>query len=411
MSLPTPLRKALALALLVPALVSSALAQTSAEVTFVSPNYIATKNVNGVVTQVYSGTDYGDAVNAAINNLTPNRTTKERVTVRAGGNSGNAGPNANLRAEPAITMKSYTIVDFQNNTLFVNPAGVNYTYKIGIKADRVNNIEIRNLRVTGWPYNGILVTGCDNVTISGVNMAFSLPAGVSGAKNGIGLRVDDATRGTTAYATGFRHEGTSSFSGNKGNHGDNHGFETASLDGAVFGNINATDSDGCALLLNTTRNATVGIVTGVRADQTFGSYAAFRCANSAGPNVNVTKVISRDSGRGFFTPTNCTDISVGSVDIRTSVSQGILLQTGGSATVGTIGVASYVMDGRQEGIRLDDSHTGSTFRQIALRGNNGGGIWESDGAGFSSYVNVDARNGEGTNTRLSSTSTFTGGFR
>ena len=69
------------------------------------------------------------------------------------------------------------------------------------------------------------------------------------------------------------------------------------------------------------------------------------------------------------------------------------------------------MDGRAEGIRNDDAHTGSTFNQLALRRNAGGGIWETDGAGSNAYVNVDARNGVGTNTRLGPGSTFTGGFR
>ncbi len=408
MSLPIPLRRAFALALLVPAFASSALAVTSAEVTFVSPNYVATKNVNGTVTQVYSGTEYYSAINAAINGLTANRTAKERVTVRAGGSSG-APDGTNIKA---INLRSNTIIDFQNNTINVNPVGSGdtYRYTVGIKADRADNIEIRNVRVTGWPRYGFWITGCNNVTLSGVNMAFSIDASNGVTINGIGIRADNNTRSTTAYATGFRHEGTSTFTGMTGNHGNNHGFETNLLDGAQIGNVSSTDVGSCSLLLNKTKNTDVGIVTGVRCDPT-GSYAAFRCANDAGPGVVTTKVISRDCGRGFFTPTNSVDITVLSVDLRTSVSQGILLQTGGSATIGTAGVASYIMDGEAEGIRTDDAHSGSTFNQIALRRNAGGGIWETDGAGSNAYVNVDARNGVGTNVRLGPGSTFTGGYR
>jgi hypothetical protein len=416
MSLHTLSRRALALALLIPALASSALAQTSAEVTFVSPNYIATKNVNGAITQVYSGTEYYTAVNTAITSLTANRTVKERVTVRAGGSSGNT-PVGVIKA---INLRSNTIIDFQNNTVFVNPvSALNATgqavddafrFGVGIKADRADNIEILNVRVTGWPRYGFWITGCNNVRLSGVSMAFSIDTAKGVIANGIGVRADNNTRSTTAYATGFRHEGTSTFTGMTGNPGNNHGFETNLLDGAQIGNITSTDVGSCSLLLNRTRNTDVGIVTGVRCDTT-GSYAAFRCANDAGPGVITTKVISRDCGRGFFTPTRCFDITVLAVDLRTSVSEGILLQTGGSSTVGTIGVASYIMDGLKEGIRNDDAHTGSTFNQIALRRNARGGIWETDGAGSNAYVNVDARNGVGTNTRLGPGSTFTGGFR
>jgi hypothetical protein len=407
MSLPTPLRRAFALALLIPAFAASALAVTSAEVTFVSPNYVATKNVNGTVTQVYSGTEYYSAINAAINGLTPNRTVKERVTVRTGGSSG-APTGTTIKA---INLRSHTIIDFQNNTVNVNPVGTGdtYRYTVGIKADRADNIEILNVRVTGWPRYGFWITGCNNVRLSGVNMAFSINASQGVTINGIGVRADNTTR--TGYATGFRHEGTSTFTGMTGNHGNNHGFETAKLDGALFGNITSTDVGSCSLLLNDTRNTDVGIVTGVRCDTT-GSYAALRCANDAGPAVVVQKVISRDCGRGFFTPTNSVDITVGAVDLRTSVSQGILLQTGGSAKVGTTGIASYILDGSAEGIRADDAHTGSTFRHIALRRNSGGGIWETDGSGYNAYVDVDARNGSSsTNARLGTGSTFTGGYR
>lgn len=403
-----PSGRALALALLIPVLASAALAVTSSEVTFVSPNFIATKNVNGTVTQLYSGTEYYSAVNAAINGLTPNRTAKERVTVRVGGSSG-APTGTTIKA---INLRSNTIIDFQNNTINVNPVGPGdtYRYSVGIKADRADNIEIRNVRVTGWPRYGFWITGCNNVTLSGVNMAFAIDASNGVTINGIGIRADNNTRSTTAYATGFRHEGTSTFTGMTGNHGNNHGFETNLLDGAQVGNIRSDDVGSCSLLLNKSKNTTVGIVTGVRCDPT-GSYAAFRCANDAGPNVFVQQVISRDCGRGFFTPTNCFDINVGVVDLRASVSQGILLQTGGSATVGTIGVASYILDGQAEGIRTDDNHTGSTFNQIALRRNAGGGIWETDGAGGNAYVSVDARNGVGTNVILGPGSTFTGGYR
>lgn len=414
--LPALLRRILLAAALLPALASICRAQTSAEVVFTAPDYVATRNINGAVTQVYRGADYYAAVNAAINSLTPNRTVKERVTVRAGGSSGNT-PDGVIKA---INLRSHTIIDFQNNTIFVNPVSAldaqgnpvddAYRFGVGIRADRADNIEILNVRVTGWPRYGFWITGCNNVRLAGVNMAFSIDASRGVTINGIGIRADNTTRSATAYATGFRHEGTSTFTGMTGNHGNNHGFETASLEGAVIGNISSTDVGSCSLLLNRTRATTVGVVTGVRCDTT-GSYAAFRCANDAGPDVVVEKVISRDSGRGFFTPTNCFDITVRSVDLRTSVSQGILLQTGGGATVGTIGVASYVMDGRAEGIRTDDNHTGSTFNQIALRRNAGGGIWETDGAGANAYVNVDARNGVGVNTRLGPGSTFTGGFR
>jgi hypothetical protein len=74
------------------------------------------------------------------------------------------------------------------------------------------------------------------------------------------------------------------------------------------------------------------------------------------------------------------------------------------------GVTINGMGSRADNIRTDDAHTGSTFNEIALRRNSGGGIIETDGADYNRYINVDARNG-GTNTSLGPNSTFTGGYR
>ncbi|HJT72390.1 MAG TPA: hypothetical protein VJ720_00190, partial [Chitinophaga sp.] len=65
----------------------AAVAASSAEVVKIGDNYRA--SVNG--TQVYLGTDYIASINAAIAGLTPNRTTKEWVTIKNSGSSGNSG--------------------------------------------------------------------------------------------------------------------------------------------------------------------------------------------------------------------------------------------------------------------------------------------------------------------------------
>lgn len=394
---------ALALVLLIAPLAETSSAVSSGEVTLSGTTYTAKRTRDGVITTVYTGSDYFSAVNAAINNLTTGRTAKERVTIRSGGSSGSTPAGV----KKSIHMKPYTIVDFQNQAINCN--GGNDI--IAIRADRSDNIEIRNVRVTGNPGMGFYIQSCNNTTLSGVNMAFS------GSTNGMGIRADNYTRyryDYTKYMTGFRTEGTMTFSGMTGNQGNNHGLETANIEG-VIGNVTSTDVGSAGVLLNRSRNTTVGTVTGIRCDEG-GSYAAFRAANQGGPNMRVAAVISRDCGRGVFTTTDSVGLDVDRVDLQRS-SQGILLQTGYGSSIGTAGVSSVIFD-CPEAIRIDDGHTDSTFTQITLRDDlspgTRRGIWETDGSGNNDYINCDARNngtGNPLNVVVGAGSTFTGGYR
>ncbi|WP_163408831.1 hypothetical protein [Flavobacterium ajazii] len=281
----------------------------SGEVTGSTGAYVT--KVNGVTK--YTGSDYVAAIQAAINNLTSGRDVKEWVTVRVSGASGSTGG-----ALKYVNMASYTGLDFVNNTFNANSGDA---LVIPIWADRKTNVEVKNLKVTGKPRYGIWFKGCTVMNISNITMNIGVPQ----ADLGLGIRVDNSTAATSNLTI----SGTINITG-----GDN-SIETYGVDGFSIGNVTSSNNAACGVLLNQSKNGTVGTVTGTN-NSTTGSvtgYATFRCANNNGPNIVCTKVYSRGSGRGFFSVTGSNGCTVNTVDIANTAIQGILLQDASNTKV------------------------------------------------------------------------------
>lgn len=277
-------------------------AVSSGEVTSSGANFIA--KVNGVTK--YTGSDYIAAIQAAVNNLTSGRTTKEWVTIKNSGSSGSSGGSLKY-----VSMPSYTGLDFSNVTFTCNS---NDALIVPVLADRKTNVEVKNLKVSGNPRYGIWFKGCSVMNISNIVMNITIPA----QDLGLGIRVDNST-GATSNLT---------ISGNINITGGDNSIETYGVDGFSIGDVTSSNNAACGVLLNQSKNGSVGTVTGTN-NSTTGSvtgYATFRCANSNGPNVTCTKVYSRGSGRGFFSVTGSNGCTVGTVDIANTAIQGIFLQ-------------------------------------------------------------------------------------
>ncbi|WP_207426940.1 right-handed parallel beta-helix repeat-containing protein [Pedobacter sp. SYSU D00535] len=285
---------------------SSAKALASGEVVNVNGQWRAT--VNGV--QRYLGSDYIAAINAAIGGLTAGRTTKEWVTIKNSGSSGNSGGSVK-----AVNMQSYTGLDFSNTTFTCNS---NDLLIVPVQADRKTQIEVKNLRVSGNPRYGIWFKGCTNMIISNITMNLTNGSG----QYGLGIRVDNSTAATSNLTI----NGTQSFTG-----GDMH-IETYGVSGFNIGNVTTSNNYGCGVLLNQSRNGSVGTVTGNR-NCNGGGYATFRVANNNGPSVTCAKVYSRSSGRGFFSVSGSNGTTVTTVDIANNTSHGIFLEDASNTRV------------------------------------------------------------------------------
>jgi hypothetical protein len=263
------------------------------EVTSSNNTWLA--RVNG--TTVYQGSRYFDAVNAAINGMNAGT-----INIRNSGDSGPDGGNVySIRPRPNQTL------DFHGHQINANGGDL----VVPIHCDRRDNITIRNLHVVGNPRYGVWFRGCSNVVLHNITMNLSNNNPV-----GLGIRVDNST----GAASNLTISGNININGARG-----HGVETYGIEGFTIGDVTVTNNGGSGLLLNNSRNGSVGNVVGHYNNQG-GGYATFRVANNNGPNVTVNSVYSRNSGRGFFSVTGSNGTTINYVDIADSSSHGIFLE-------------------------------------------------------------------------------------
>lgn len=281
---------------------SGELYASSGEVTKSGRNFVAT--VDGET--VYNGRDFIFAIQAAANNLTAGRSSKEIVRIKTSGSTGRHSWDGDLKA---VNIPSFTILDFEGNTMDVNDDRDNTI--VPIRGQSVSDIEIRNMRITGNPRYGMWIQSCENVTLSQIHI--SIPKATS---IGLGIRIDDH-RGPLSKNVSIDYVYVEN--------SQHHAVETYGVDGINIGTVETRDTGGCGLLLNYTANATVGTVNAYRASNG-GGYAAFRAANHAGPNITVDKVIARECGRGVFAVSGSYGITINSVDIEGSTSHGMLIE-------------------------------------------------------------------------------------
>jgi Ricin-type beta-trefoil lectin domain. len=246
---------------------------------------------------VYQGSRYFEAVNAAANNM-----GSGTINIRNSGDSGSDGGNVySMRPQANQTL------DFHGHQVNANGGDL----VVPVYCDRRDNITVRNMHVVGNPRYGVWFRGCSNVTLENITMNLNNNSPV-----GLGIRVD----GSTGPANNLTIRGNTNINGSAG-----HAIETYSVDGFTIGDVTVTNSGGSGLLLNDSRNGTVGNVVG-HYNNWGGGYATFRVANNNGPNVSVNSVYSRNSGRGFFSVTGSNGTTVNHVDIDTTTSQGIFLE-------------------------------------------------------------------------------------
>ena len=203
----------------------------------------------------------------------------------------------------AIVVESNQVYDFGGRTLDGGNIKDNGLFRCFNKT----GVTIRNVTVTNSPRYAVLARDCLNATITNFTMT-----NMSGSVGGI--RFDAA-----GASNGLRLDAINAFDVG------GHAVEVWNANGFTIGNIRADRTTGCGLLLNASRNGTVGSVTGNYNNQG-GGYATFRVANNNGPNVYAGSVYSRNSGRGFFSVSNSSGTTVNYVDIASTTKEGIYIQ-------------------------------------------------------------------------------------
>lgn len=245
---------------------------------------------------VYTGTDMKAAVEAGINSLTSNRTTKQKVLVQGDGT---------VAADTRINIANYTVLNVCG-TIHVTgtPSGDN----AALYARDRHHIDIPNVRVTGTPAYGLFFRNVNDLHIGYAEMRNT---------TGIGIRVDNhPSNGTYPKVRNIRID----YAHVEGI--QNQGVETYGVDGLIVGTVYARNVRDSSLLLNDTINAEIGLIDSDGAP-TGNGYAAFRMANRNGRydngsypiNIRVGEVKARGGGRGIFCVSESGGAEIKRVDI------------------------------------------------------------------------------------------------
>ena len=281
-----------------------------------------------------------DCVNEAFNLLTPDRTTKEKVSVITSGSTGPASKNQNstvyrtnrMLSSVAINVKSFVILDFENNYIFVddsqtfkNDAGTEYNINCFIDMERgINNSTICNINLMGIHVYGAFLAQSYFILFKNFNIQIAKGQSRS---SGIGIRAQSQANAVcNVELSRWSHDlyfDNCSFCGTL-----EHGIETFNVYNVYANTIKCTDIGGCGILLNCTYNAWINEVIGVRCCAS-GTYAAARFANDAGPNINIHYVYGEACGNGVFLVSSSNGITIDKINLVNTHSTPVYV--GGSA--------------------------------------------------------------------------------
>ncbi|GAB2907493.1 right-handed parallel beta-helix repeat-containing protein [Streptomyces mayteni] len=309
----------------------------------------AVRNGNTWTAPGYSGTDMLSAMRAAVNSLTPGRTSKQRVVVRGSGQ---------VPANQSLDLPSYTVLDVCGT---INYTGTMAANQAPIRTQNTTDVEVQNVSITGAPYFGIFVRNGTNITLGQINMQLS---------GGLGIRIDNhANRNVRTRNVRIDNVFVSG--------SGSHAVETYGVDGITIGTVTARNVGESGLLLNDTINATITRVDAENAGTGTG-YAAFRMANRNGRigssypvNIRVGEVIARGGGRGVFCVSESGGAQIDRVTISNTGNNAILIENCYGVNIATQGGTITGGGGVRIAARTEFANTSDvTLQNLTLTNNS-----------------------------------------
>jgi fibronectin type 3 domain-containing protein len=303
-------------------------------------------------TTVYDGYSMQEAMQAAVDSLTPGRTSRERVVVL---NSGR------MPADLAVDLPSHTefescgVIDVTGNeSLF------SYEQHVGaVRIRHAEDVSVPYLSLTGNPNFGVYVRTSSDLYFGQLDLRL---------RGGHGVRIDSRDDDSVREVRNVRIDevfvsGTES-----------HGVETYGVDGISIGTVIARDTGFAGILLNDTVNADIDLVDGIGAGTGTG-YAAFRTANRNGmidgeypTNIRVGEVRARGGGRGIFCVSESGGIDIERVDIAQTGNNAVLIENCHNVTIASEGGVIAGPAGIRIAARSEFDNTSDvTFENFTLR--------------------------------------------
>ncbi|WP_022872777.1 hypothetical protein [Nesterenkonia alba] len=299
---------------------------------------------------VYEDYSMHEAMQAAVDSLTADRSQTERVVVRGSGV---------VPASVAVELTDHT--SFETcGTIHVagDEAPFSYEEHIGAVAIRhAENVEVPFLNVTGNPNFGVYLRTSSDVHFGHIDLRL---------ESGLGMRIDSRDDDSVREARNISIDDVY-VSGTEA-----HGVETYGVDGLTIGTVTAVDTGYSGVLLNDTVNAEIGSVIGEGAAAGTG-YATFRTANRNGmidgeypTNIRVGEVIADGGGRGIFCVSESGGVEIDHVEIRDTGGDAMLLENCHNYTIsgGEVeGPGHIVISARDE----FDNNTDFTLEDLTVR--------------------------------------------
>lgn len=244
--------------------------------------------------QVYSGSDYRAAIQAALDSISP-------------------GQRASVLASGSIGASTITI---SSGKTFEGCGTINVGNKSGrgaIESTDTTDVKIPYLTMTGNPYFGLRFSGTRNLALGKISMNLS---------GGLGIRFDrDKAPNYNVSMDVINVTGAGS-----------HAVETWNIDGLTINQVIAKNVGESGLLLQKTTNARVGLIDGNNVGAGTG-YATLRFANNNGEinggyktNINIQKVVSRGGGRGIFCVSRSGAVTIENIDLASNGNNAILIE-------------------------------------------------------------------------------------
>ena len=266
-----------------------------------------------------------DCINKSFEFLTPERKIKEKISIITSGSTNTSVNNKNsivhhnnrMNLSVAINCKSYVILDFENNIIYIDNSenykseGKEYKIISFIDMERgINHTTICNLNLIGIHTFGIFVAGSSDLFFQNINISIAKGEKYSGF---IGIRVQSqATAICNVELNRWSHD--LYFDNINFNGLTDHGLETFNVYNLYATTIKITDIFGCGVLLNCTFNAWINTIIGKRCC-TSGTYAAARFANDAGPNINIHYVYGEACGNGVFLVSSSNGVTIDKINL------------------------------------------------------------------------------------------------
>ena len=305
-------------------------------------NYTTDTEVTSTSDFILYGTSYDgllDCLNVAFGLLTSNRTKKEKIAVITSGSTGPSTVNQSSKVKNtnrmynsvAIKPSSYTILDFQDNYIYIDSSesftasNISYNIRCLINMERgISNVTVCNLTILGKTTYGIFLAQSYYILFKHVHIQIAQGEHQS---CGIGIRAQSQANAIcNVELSRWSHHlyfDDCTFDGV-----DEHGIETFNVY-EIFGKtIKATDIGGCGVLLNCSYNVWINEVIAKRCCPQ-ATYAATRFANDAGPNINIHYVYGEACGNGVFLVSSSNGITIDKVNLVNTHSTPVYV--GGSA--------------------------------------------------------------------------------